>query len=65
MYLTIISDLLKCCKPVARQWFPNSFKRDPNLNLMNISRPKPKTSKICILRAQEAKTFQTTLLLHS
>jgi len=27
------------------QWFSNFFMRDPNLSLMNISRPKPKTSK--------------------
>jgi len=34
--------------PLIR-WFPNFFKRDPNVSLMNISRPKPKTSKKCRL----------------
>jgi len=29
---------------------PKLVKRDPNLSLMNISRPKPETSKKCFLR---------------
>jgi len=32
------------CVYCVQQWFPNFFKRDQNLNLMNTSRPKPKTS---------------------
>jgi len=35
----------------VKQWFPTFFKRDPSLSLTNISQPKPKTSKKCILRA--------------
>jgi len=27
------------------QWFPNFFERDPNLNLVNTSRPKPQRMK--------------------
>jgi len=29
------------------QWFPN-FKCDPNLSVMNILQPKPKTSKLSV-----------------
>jgi len=44
-------DRTKVAEISLGQWLPNFFKRDPNVSLMNISRPKPKTPKKCILRA--------------
>jgi len=59
---------LKSVRRKALGWisyFTPSSSSVPPKAYSNISRPKPKTSKICILRAQEAKMFQTTLLVRS
>jgi len=48
---------------LVRQWFPNFFKRDPNPSLMNISRPKPKTSKkmyFTCLGSENVSGYSTT-----
>jgi len=37
------------------QWLPNFFMHDPNLSLINISRPTPKTSKKCIYVLRKRK----------
>jgi len=38
-------DKNKLNSQILKQWFLNFFERDPNLSFMNISQPKPQTSK--------------------
>jgi len=43
------------------QWFLNFFEHDPNLSFMNISRPKPQTSKKCIFNVSTLPFFQISM----